>query len=92
MLNFVPEKLTNNFQKDVAKISLPQNHSRPKIVKNLKKIPKVVHKNGKNKTLDEVKPKRKIQQTEKMSKEFVDKEDEDVLQGVVVIKIVGKLS
>ena len=53
-------------------------------------IPKVVPKNGESKTGDQVKRQKKVQQSEKMTKKIV--EDDDVLQGVVVIKIVGKLS
>ena len=69
---------------------MPQNHSRPKIVQNLS-IQKVVTKNGKSKTGDKIKRQKKVEQSEKMTKKFVE-EDDDVLQGVVVIKIVGKLS
>ena len=89
MLNFVSEKLAVP-QKDGEKKFLPQNHSRPKIVENLS-IHKVVPKNGKSKTGDKIKRQKKVQQSEKMTKKIVE-EDDDVLQGVVVIKIVGKLS
>ena len=90
MLNFVSEKLPVP-QKDGEKKFLPQNHSRrPKIVENLS-IHKVVPKNGESKTGDQVKRQKKVQQSEKMTKKIVE-EDDDVLQGVVVIKIVGKLS
>ena len=89
MLNSVSEKLTVP-QKDVKKKFLPQNHSTPKIVQNLS-IQKVVPKNGKSKTGDKIKRQKKVEQSEKMTKKFVE-EDDDVLQGVVVIKIVGKLS